>query len=134
MREMEAVPLLKSCKWCGRIHDSSFDCGRRPAKAYRRIEEDRGRNTRAWRRKAEEVKERSHFLCAYCFLNGILTYDGLEAHHIIKLRQRPDLLLDEDNLVCLCNACHRMADSGRIDAIKLQEAARKMQDTPPGPA
>ena len=71
--------MLKACPWCGRIHDSREDCGRRPPKKYRREESERGRNTRAWKRKAEQIKTDSHYLCENCLSQGVLTWDGLEA-------------------------------------------------------
>lgn len=130
IRKEEAV-MLKACPWCGRIHDSREDCGRRPPKKYRREESERGRDTRAWKRKAEQIKTDSHYLCENCLSQGVLTWDGLEAHHIIKLRERPDLLLDDDNLVCLCEKCHKKADVGVISAAFLRQLAKKRNNIPP---
>lgn len=100
-------------------------------KKYRREESERGRNTRAWKRKAEQVKADSHYLCENCLAQGVLTWDGLETHHIIKLRERPDLLLDDDNLVCLCEKCHKKADAGAISADFLRQLAKKRNNIPP---
>ena len=130
IRKEEAV-MLKACPWCGRIHDSREDCGRKPMKKYRREENERGRNTRAWKRKAEQIKTDSHYLCENCLSQGVLTWDGLETHHIIKLRERPDLLLDDDNLVCLCEKCHKKADAGTISADFLRQLAKKRNNIPP---
>lgn len=120
--------MLKSCGYCGRIHDSKFDCGRKPVKRYRRSERVSGRYTRDWSLKAEEIKERSRFLCACCLAEGRITYDGLEVHHIVPLRVRPELLLEDGNLVCLCRRHHEMAERGDIDAQLLRELARERDD------
>ena len=122
--------MLKACPWCGRIHDSREDCGRRPPKKYRREESERGRNTRAWKRKAEQIKTDSHYLCENCLSQGVLTWDGLEAHHIIKLRERPDLLLDDDNLVCLCEKCHKKQMPAQYPLI-FATACEKTKQYPP---
>lgn len=127
--------MKKSCQYCGRIHDKKYDCGKRPKKdysRYKRTEAESRRYSHAFRIKSEQIKERSHYLCAYCLHNNTLTYDGLETHHIIKLRDRPDLLLDDSNLICLCIQHHKQADDGRINAELLRELARRRdEDTPP---
>lgn len=117
--------MLKSCPYCGRIHDNSFDCGKKPKRISRRHESEEGRYTRAWRKKAALVKAECHYLCEYCLSKGRYTYEGLSVHHIVKLRERPDLLLDDNNLVCLCGRCHALADDGGIPAEDLRKLAKK---------
>jgi len=124
---------LKSCPYCGRIHDTRYDCGKKPTRQYKRSAEEAGRYTGKWQKKAKAVKEDCHYLCEYCLEHGTLTYSGLEVHHIIKLRDRPDLLLDDDNLVCLCKEHHRMADRGEIAPELLKEIAEKRDQVPPSP-
>lgn len=53
-------------------------------------------------------------MCEVCRDQGVYTYDGLEVHHIRKLKDAPDLLLDDRNLICLCTYHHKEADAGRI--------------------
>lgn len=117
--------MLRSCKYCGRIHDSRYDCGRKPKKIYRRSAEVSGRYTHAWDVKSREIKSRSNYLCSVCLDEGALTYEGLETHHIVKLIDRPDLLLDDSNLICLCRKHHELAEKGAISAEKLREIVRK---------
>lgn len=119
--------MLKACSYCGRIHDSKVDCGKKPKRMYRRTEEEQGRYTHAWDVKSEQIKERSHYLCEVCLEEGRLTYEGLETHHIVKLRERPDLLLEDENLICLCKMHHRMAERGEIPAEKLRKLAKKRE-------
>ena len=127
----EGTDMLQSCAYCGRIHDHRYDCGKRPRKRYIRTEAERGRYTEAWHKKAEEIKSRSYFLCSYCLENGALTYEGLETHHIVSLRERPDLLLEDTNLICLCRHHHEMAERGAIPAETLRTLVMKRDSPPP---
>lgn len=124
--------MKRSCPYCGRIHDSKYDCGRRPRRRYTRRPEEQGRYTDAWKRKSAEIRRQSHYLCAVCLARGVLTYDDLSVHHIVKLTERPDLLLDDDNLVCLCRAHHEMADRGQLPTGYLTSLARARQHPPEG--
>lgn len=77
---------------CPRCNRSQCQCRRPKAKR-------KPYGLTAWR------LTRSYFLAnnAYCHdCDGIAT----EVHHVIPVRQRPDLLLDLDNLMALCKACH----------------------------
>lgn len=131
-REVDGMARLHACKYCGRVHATTYDCGRRPKRTYQRDETERGRYTAEWTRKAEDIKERSHYLCAACLAQDVLTYEGLEVHHIVKLKERPDLLLEDSNLVCLCTRHHKQADRGEIDAKALYELVRQRDSIPPG--
>ena len=122
--------MLRSCPYCGRIHERNFDCGHRPKQKNKRREEEAGRYSWAFRKKSEEIKERSHFLCAVCFSEGRLNNQDLSTHHIIKLTERPDLLLEESNLICLCRYHHDLADAGKIDPGKLLDLARERDGAP----
>jgi 5-methylcytosine-specific restriction endonuclease McrA len=122
--------MLKSCKYCGRIHDSKYDCGKKPKPIYKRTESEQGRYTTAWHKKSIEIKERSQYLCAVCRDKGIYTYDDLEVHHIEPLREHPDLLLEDSNLICLCERCHEKAERGKIDKVYLKLLVHN-RDNPP---
>lgn len=69
--------------------------------------------------------------CSYCLENGALTYEGLETHHIVSLRERPDLLLEDTNLICLCRHHHEMAERGAIPAETLRTLVMKRDSPPP---
>lgn len=120
--------MKKSCSRCGRIHDMDFICreGGRPAR-YRQTEERTLRNTYRWHEKSKEIRQEADNLCEVCKDHGIYTYDGLEVHHITKLRDDAGGLLDNDNLICLCPAHHKMADGGGLDAEYLRSLARRRE-------
>lgn len=126
--------MLKACLYCGRVHDSKHDCGKRPPKRYKRRANEAGRYTEAWKRKSEAIKAQANYLCEYCRDEGVFTYNDLETHHIVKLRERPDLLLEGGNLICLCRRHHEMAENGTISVEKLRGLAAKRDRTiPPTP-
>lgn len=114
--------MLRSCSRCGRIHDSSYKCnsGRLP-----RTQEQALRNLNRWHKKSEEIRERSFHFCAVCFDNKDYTPKDLETHHIIKLRDYPDGLLEDDNLIALCIDHHKQADRGEIDISYLRELVKR---------
>jgi len=67
-------------------------------------------------------------MCEVCKAKGIITTNGLEVHHIVKLNTNPDLLTDDDNLICLCVPHHKQADAGQIDSTYLKQLAQKRHD------
>ena len=113
---------LKACSVCGRIHGTDIKCYKPDKRADN---EHMLRQKNKWHIKSLDIRERSHYLCAVCFDKGILSSNNLEVHHITKLRDNPDGLLDDENLICLCASCHKEADAGNIDADYLRELAKK---------
>ncbi|MHA7612302.1 HNH endonuclease [Weissella viridescens] len=68
-------------------------------------------NSRRWRKLRDEVVEREHHECKECKAEGIITTDRqddvvLEVDHIQSIIDRPDLVLDADNLQVLCRLHH----------------------------
>lgn len=121
--------MLKSCSYCGRIHKAGEKCPKRKPIDYTKKDELYDfRNTSAWQKKREEIKDRDLHLCQACLLNlpGTLkkfNSESLEVHHIEKLRKKFDNGLDNDNLITLCKLHHKQADSGKIDIKLLKNIA-----------
>ena len=111
---------LKACSVCGKIHDSSIKCSRPDARADR---EHKLRQKNCWKEKSKDIRERSFWMCAVCKDQGIINHESLEVHHIEKLRDNPEGLLNDDNLICLCTEHHKEADAGMIDADYLRKLA-----------
>ncbi|MDE2342931.1 MAG: HNH endonuclease [Betaproteobacteria bacterium] len=59
---------------------------------------------RNWQRFRENFLS-DHPLCADCENIGRVTL-AVEVHHVKKLRHRPDLRLDPENVMALCHSCH----------------------------
>ncbi len=128
---------LKSCKYCGRIVDRNHVCPKKPKKKqYARTEAEQGRYTYAWERKSLEIRERSLYMCAVCRDQGRVSCDNLEVHHIIPLVDRPDLLLEDENLICLDDWHHEQAERGEISREYLFRLAKEREEScstyPPG--
>lgn len=61
-----------------------------------------------WNAKVKpEVSERQGFRCADCGAEN----KPLEIHHVIPKHENPDLAFDIDNVVALCNECHKIRHS-----------------------
>ena len=115
--------MLRSCCKCGRIHDDNYKCksGRLP-----RTNEQALRNRNKWHLKSLDIRERSKYICSVCQDKNKINFDDdLEVHHIIKLRDNPDGLLDDDNLICLCTYHHKQADSGKLKVDYLRALVKK---------
>lgn len=117
--------MLKSCKYCGKIHDSKTICEakKRDHALGASAEIAKFRSSYAWQKKRERIKERDRYLCQACLARGVITYLGIEVHHIKPLRSNFEERLDDDNLISLCDACHKEADRGKINAKWLKEIA-----------
>ena len=121
--------MFKACSRCGKIHDSNYNCTHNKpkfdSKRYGAAQERKLRSTQAWAKKSLEVREQAQYLCEVCRDKGIYNYNGLEVHHITKLRENKAGLLEDNNLICLCVKHHKQADKGELSKEYLQELAEK---------
>ena len=62
-------------------------------------------NSVEWRATRREVLKRDRHECQMCKREGL--YKRADCvHHVIHLKDRPDLALMISNLISLCNSCH----------------------------
>lgn len=54
-----------------------------------------------WR---DAIRQRDK-VCQECLKNGLIV-EGIEAHHIKPISERPDLAFDISNGILLCKDCH----------------------------
>lgn len=116
--------MLKSCQYCGRIHDSKLICAEKKVmldkrKKKRFSAKDKFRSAGDWQDKRSEIRQRDKNLCQVCIRNLYGTveqfnYSNLSVHHAIPLEQDYHKRLDNDNLITLCEKHHEMAESGAI--------------------
>lgn len=118
--------MYKACSRCGKIHRYDFNCT--VGKVYSGGHERTLRQTNKWKMKSEEIRQRANYLCEVCRQTGRYTYKNLEVHHITKLTEDESLLLDNYNLICLCQRHHKDADSGAIPPEYLRQLARIRED------
>lgn len=129
--------MLKSCSYCGRIHDSKFNCGKKPQRIKKKYEKDSFRSTAAWQRKAEEIKERDNYLCQVCIRNLYgtkvrINSKNLSVHHAIPLKADYELRLNNKILITLCGIHHEMAESGEIPLDAILDIIKQQENIPPG--
>ncbi len=113
--------VLKACQYCGKIHDVTAVCDKKPQPKYyakRKTRIDKFRSTARWQSVRLEVLERDKNLCRYCFPNAI-TVRSLEVHHIVPIKEAWDKRDDIDNLVTLCHFHHDLAEQGEISRTEL---------------
>ena len=124
--------MYRTCSVCGKIHDYNKKCIRK--KHYRGGEERGLRSQTKWTLKSLEIRERSNYLCAVCLDKGIINHKNVEVHHITKVKDDQSLLLDDSNLICLCQEHHKDADKGKIDVEYLRSlaTARDNSESPGG--
>lgn len=116
--------MFKSCSRCGRIHDINYQCN---VGRYTGGNERKLRSSYKWTQKSKEIRQTALF-CEVCKDQGIYVYKNLEVHHITKVRDDQDKLLDNYNLICLCSECHEKAEKGKLDVDYLLDLAKKRED------
>ena len=109
--------MYKACSRCGRIHPANVKCYAGRERKETTASKIRSRNR--WKQKAKQIKEDAQYICEYCRAHGKITTQMLEVHHIVPLEEDDSLAFDDDNLICLCNACHRDAEAGKISREEL---------------
>lgn len=120
--------MFKSCSKCGKIHSFNAKCKVGCESTRDNSQEAKIRNKRSYTKASKYVKENSNYLCAVCLKNGVLNSDNIETHHIEKIKEKPELAYDIDNLICLCKMHHQMAEIGMIS----KEVLHYIKKHPPG--
>lgn len=134
--------MLKSCSYCGRIHDEKIVCPQKEKTLSKRkkiTKKDKFRGTAAWKKKRKEIKERDIFICQVCVRNlysPLRRYEtnNLEVHHATPLEEDYSKRLDNNNLITLCERHHEMAETGTIPIEVIKEIIWEQEngDIPPG--
>lgn len=128
--------MLKSCKYCGKIHDSKYICKERPNRKKEVTDADRFRWTGLWREKREEIKKRDLHLCQICIrelYNTVTKYNTneLSVHHNIPINEDYNKRLDNDNLITVCSYHHEMCENKKIPRDIVQKIINEQEmDTP----
>lgn len=65
-----------------------------------------------WKRKRQSILRRDGYQCQICRRYGIIR-EAVTVHHIQELSDRPDLALQESNLISVCQACHNRLHPGK---------------------
>ena len=101
--------ISKACVCGGIVRDNVCNrCGPKK-RGHRKSRHQRGYGN-DWERLSKRTK-REFPLCVPCWQIGRVTPAG-STHHIVKIRDAPELRLDRDNLLTVCESCH-----GDLDAL-----------------
>lgn len=127
---------MKTCTYCRKIHGSEINCKAKRG-YYReknsRYEKDKDYTrfikSKQWFNKSQDIKLLDNHCCLVCKSLGLHSPIYLEVHHIVKFRNNSSLKLDNDNLITLCIAHHKQADSNKIQASELYRLISKYRDT-----
>lgn len=128
--------MLKSCKYCMRIHDSKFDCGKKPKRKKEVNDINKFRWSRTWRGKREQIAERDIYLCQLAIREQPprYIYTDIEVHHIVSIAEDWNLRLEESNLITLSEEYHERAERGEITKEYLRSILKEQYgyEYPPG--
>lgn len=118
--------MLRSCPYCGRIHDRKLMCSQKPKLKKEPTEADRFRWTNNWKKKREEIKKRDLYLCQICIrelYETVTKYntEDLGVHHNIPLNECYDKRLDNNNLLTVCDYHHQKCEKGEIPREEVQK-------------
>lgn len=61
--------------------------------------------TKEWKKMRKQVLSRDNYLCVLCLKKNIFR-NANTVHHIKHLDKYPELALDVNNLISLCECCH----------------------------
>ncbi len=77
--------------------------------------------TKEWERKRIVILKKDRYLCKECYRYGKVV-EANTVHHVIPLQVRPDLKLNNKNLISLCEGCHeKMHNKFSFELSKLGE-------------
>ena len=108
------------------MHEATYQCNHNRFKKDTEARQLRQKNS--WHIKSKEIREKSNYLCSVCKEEGRYTYEGLEVHHITPIEEDKSRVLDNYNLICLCQEHHKQAEIGKIDKEYLYQLARERED------
>lgn len=117
--------MLKSCSYCGGIHDRKHQCDKKPQRKFKTTHIDKFRWTKAWQNKRTYIREdRDKHMCQICIRELYNTqtkynFTDIQVHHIVPIAEAWDERLEDKNLISLCSYHHSMAEDGKISRDEL---------------
>lgn len=132
--------MLKSCSYCGRIHDSKYVCPQKEQRIKERQSYRTAQNkkiydfhrSKVWTKKSLDIRVRDNYCCQVC-ARGLceadrqFETDNISVHHIIPVSEDWDRRLDDNILVSLCDKHHEMAEKGEIQREELLKIAAEQE-------
>lgn len=128
--------MMKSCTYCGGIHDSTKPCVKKKEAIERR--QGSRKNTGAyklhhsnkWARKSRQIRNRDGETCLCCkaLLPGTIRQyntSNLSVHHIVPIAEDETKAMDDDNLITVCSTHHELCESGSITREQQRELIKE---------
>lgn len=133
------MPVYRKCTECGKkvLEHTLCQCEEKKRldsyKDYKRrrmmdkYEKERQKfySSDSWLKLSENIKKHYLGLCVVCW-NKNKIQESEYTHHIQTLKDRYDLRLCEDNLIPLCDCCHKkvhkLYDKSEKDKVVIQKA------------
>ena len=136
----KVITVLKSCQYCGRIHERSHICLQKEKKIKERqaMRSERNRKiyafhrSRAWTEKSLDIRKRDGYCCQVC-VRGLYDPERMyetervSVHHIIPVAAGWERRLDDSMLITLCERHHEMAEKGDIPQDELLRIADEQE-------
>lgn len=140
---MAIIPIYRKCTECNKkvLEGTLCKCEEKKRKeSYRdykrrrlQDKEERGRQNfysdKSWLNLSENIKNYYFGLCVVCWFKDLIKASGY-THHIETIKDRFDLRLNEDNLIPLCDCCHkkvhRLMDRSDKDKVMIQKALKDL--------
>ena len=133
--------MLKACTYCGRIHESQYNCPSKLAISRKYPKDTQAaltRNSSRWQKTRGYIRLRDHGVCQLCLKEytgdikpsrpvAVRPYESeeLSVHHITRLEDDIDKAFDTDNLITLCRVHHELAEAGKISPSVLRRIAQQ---------
>lgn len=83
-------------------------------------------NSKEWRKMRDKMMAKCNGLCQICWALGKLK-NATSVHHIVKLRVDFNKRLDEDNLICVCDSCHRVLEESCSSVEEVELLIEKLK-------
>lgn len=137
------MPVYRKCTQCGiKVLDGTLcNCEVQNRKnnykqyKYKRLQDDDEKERQkfyssdTWLSLSDNIKKNFFGLCVTCWHKGI-TKENEFTHHIETMKERFDLRLHEDNLIPVCDSCHKkihkLMEKSNQDKVKIQEALKDL--------
>jgi 5-methylcytosine-specific restriction endonuclease McrA len=79
--------------------------------------------SKRWKLTAQRIRQRDDYICQKC--KCLVKHKQHAVHHIVELTimnyKNEDIAFNENNLILLCNSCHRQEHSNSIDPIEIRK-------------
>ncbi len=130
--------MLRSCKYCGHIHEERHVCRQRKEAEERRQKKKETkalqfRRSKAWTQKSIGIRKRDLYMCVCCrnqVAGTVLQYNtkDLSVHHITPVEECYAARLDDSNLITVCPLHHKMCETGEISRDRQRALASLAND------